>query len=245
MTDRSKGPPRRLHLLALLAAVGLFACGGGGGVTAGDGEKAPATTTIATPAVPGTAGAAPSTVAAATVPATAAPAPALDGAALLLGALDAIAGGYHFSTTVTVDGAAVVTAEGDHLIDGTRLTLVGPAGALAYVITPNGSWVQPDSGEWESLATAPTSADPLSALRSPASVTVVAADAASTTLSVTVPGVTLGIPGDPAAMAVVEATIVTAALSQVSYSTSVDGHPAEVSATIGPIVDPSPVVAPV
>lgn len=176
---------------------------------------------------------------------TAVPLPAIDGAAALNGALDVIAFGYHFSTTVTVDGAVVVTAEGDHLTDGTRLTLTGPAGALAYVITETGSWVLPENGEWAALADAPTSADPLAALRTPASVVVDAYDGAVTAMTVNVAAVALGIPGDAATLAAVQVRLDGPTLTQVSYSTAVDGHPAVVSGSIGQVVDPSPVVPPV
>lgn len=123
---------------------------------------------------------------------TVTPLPAIDGAAALNGALDVMAFGYHFSTTVAVDGSVVVTAEGDHLTDGTRLTLAGPAGALSYVITSTGSWVLPENGEWASLTDAPTSADPLAALRTPTSVVVDSYDGAVAAMTVHVPAIAAG-----------------------------------------------------
>ncbi len=240
---------RAVAWLAGVLLLGLTACGSsGGGVAASNSERVPASTEVVAVTAPVVVPATPASVAAPAIPETApaAPAPpAIDGAAALGGALDLMAFGYHFSTTVAVDGNPVVTAEGDHLTDGTRLTLTGPAGALSYVITPGGSWVLPENGEWATLADAPTSADPLAALRAPASVVVDTYDGTTAALTVTVPAVALGIAGDPATMANVQVRLDGSTLTQVSYSTAVDGHPAAVSAAIGPVVDATPVVPPV
>ncbi len=247
MTKRGLGVSRLC--IAVCLAIGVAGCGSADGeVAASKSVRIPEP--VADSTAPAVVVAAELPVAVTPVPApapaeTAAPVQTIDGAAALTGALDVMAFGYHFSTTVTVDGAVVVTAEGDHLADGTRLTLTGPAGALSYVITTTGSWVLPENGEWAELADAPTSADPLAALRTPTSVVVDSYDGTVAAMTVNVPAVALGISGDPATMAAVQVRLDGPTLTQVSYSSAVDGRPAVVTGSIGQVVDPSPVVAPV
>ena len=174
-----------------------------------------------------------------------APAPAVpvDGAALLQNALGAISAGYHFATTVTVDGATVLSAEGDRVADGTRLSVTQNSASVKYVITPVGTWVKPGDGDWQKLDTPAATTDPILALQSPAAVTVDSADPAATTLSVSVSAQSLGLTGD--AQVVVAVAITGGSLRSVSYSTTIAGKAAAVQASIGAVVDGSPVVAPI
>ena len=71
---------------------------------------------------------------------------AVDATAVLQSGLDALTGSYHYVSTVTVDGAAALTAEGDRVGDGSRLTLTSSDGTVNYVITADGSWVMPEGG---------------------------------------------------------------------------------------------------
>ncbi len=174
-----------------------------------------------------------------------APAPAVpvDGAALLQNALGAISAGYHFATTVTVDGATVLSAEGDRVADGTRLSVTQNSASVKYVITPVGTWVKPGDGDWQKLDTPAATTDPILALQSPTAVTVDSADPAATTLSVSVSAQSLGLTGD--AQVVVAVAITGGSLRSVSYSTTIADKAAAVQASIGAVVDGSPVVAPI
>lgn len=174
-----------------------------------------------------------------------APAPAVpvDGAALLQNALGAISAGYHFATTVTVDGATVLSAEGDRVADGTRLSVTQNSASVKYVITPVGTWVKPGDGDWQKLDTPAATTDPILALQSPTAVTVDSADPAATTLSVSVSAQSLGLTGD--AQVVVAVAITGGSLRSVSYSTTIAGTAAAVQASFGAVVDGSPVVAPI
>ncbi len=174
-----------------------------------------------------------------------APAPAVpvDGAALLQNALGAISAGYHFATTVTVDGATVLSAEGDRVADGTRLSVTQNSASVKYVITPVGTWVKPGDGDWQKLDTPAATTDPILALQSPTAVTVDSADPAATTLSVSVSAQSLGLTGD--AQVVVAVAITGGSLRSVSYSATIAGKAAAVQASIGAVVDGSPVVAPI
>lgn len=205
--------------------------------TAGDGSSAPAATVE-------TAGPAATAAEVAAESGSTAPVAAVDGAALLRQALEAIAGGYHFTTTVTVDGVTALVADGDHVAGSTRLTITGDAGTIAYVVTPDGAWVLPDEeGEWEAVEAPAAAVDPIAALWSPTSVDVQGTDGAQTVLGASVPSPALGIASEaPAALQLV---LHGTELRDVTYLSSLDGLPASVQATITPLVDTSPVIAPV
>lgn len=202
--------------------------------------------TTATNSTPPSQTVSPTTSANSSAPKTStAPAPAVpvDGAALLQNALGAISAGYHFATTVTVDGATVLSAEGDRVADGTRLSVTQNSASVKYVITPVGTWVKPGDGDWQKLDTPAATTDPILALQSPTAVTVDSADPAATTLSVSVSAQSLGLTGD--AQVVVAVAITGGSLRSVSYSTTIAGKAAAVQASIGAVVDGSPVVAPI
>lgn len=241
MTDRR--PLVRLFTAAgaMAAFVALTGCSDGGGA-----EPVPAlVSTVADASTAADADTNPDTTATpTTAPASAPPtAPAVDGGALLQHALEAIAGGYHFTTTVNVDGAATLVADGDRVADGTRLTISGDGGTVAYVITPAGSWVLPEDGEWEAVDAPAATADPIAALWTPTSVAVDGVEGTVTRLTTTVAAAALGIAGDEPAT--LQVTLEGSELRSVTYTSSLDGRPAAVQATITPLVDTSPVIAPV
>lgn len=173
--------------------------------------------------------------------ATAAP---VDGAALLQQALAATAGGYHFNETATVDGTVALTVDGDRLTDGARVAVSSSSGLVYYVITPDGTWLMPQNGEWEVDDSDPPAVDPIDALKSPSAVNVVGNDGTTVQLAVTVPLSSLGIPagGDGS----LQVAIVGGSLSTITYSTATaDGKTAATTTIIGPVVDSSPVVPPI
>jgi hypothetical protein len=168
----------------------------------------------------------------------------VDGAALLQRAVAATGSGYHFNQTATVDGVVAVTVDGDRLTDGARLAVSGASGLVFYVITPDGTWLMPENGEWEADDSDPPAVDPIAALGAPTSVTVAANDGTTVQLVVGVPLSSLGIQGDGDAP--LQVSIVGGALSTITYSTTTsDGKAASTTTIIGPVVDGSPVVAPI
>jgi hypothetical protein len=189
---------------------------------------------------PGTATTTATTVAVAPAP-TLAP---VDGAAVLQQAVAATGGGYHFNQTATVDGVVVVTIDGDRLVDGARLTVSSESGRVSWIYSSTGVYLMPDNGEWELDDSDPPAVDPINALMTPTSVTVVANDGTTVQLVVTVPLSAIGVPGDGDAP--LQVAVVSGALSSISYSTATaEGKSASTTVTIGPVVDPSPVVAPI
>jgi hypothetical protein len=182
-----------------------------------------------------------------TLSAEAAAAPAtipVDGAAVLSQAVAGLVAGYHFTSTVTVNGAETLVADGDRIGDSSRLSLFSKGGSVAYVITPAGSWAFPEGGEWQVLDSPPATADPIIALQSPLAVTVGSSDGTTTSMVVTVAAAALGIAAE--GNSDVQVTVSGGVLQQVSYTAALaDGTTASVVAVIGPLVDTSPIVAPI
>jgi hypothetical protein len=218
--------------------VALAACSGHSKVV----EATPTRSTALAPtSAAATTTTAPTTTAA--VATTAAPAPTpVDAAATLSHALDALTSSYHFVSTVTVNGAVALVADGDRIGDGSRLTLTSNGGNVSYVITPDGSWVMLPGGDWQALTSGPANTDPIAALRSPSAVQATGGDPSAAHLSVAVAPTALGVSGDGPVQ--LDVTINAGVLSGVSYATTVSGAPATVTATFGPPTDPSPVTAP-
>ena len=102
----------------------------------------------------------------------------------------------------------------------------------------------PENGEWEADDSPPPAVDPITALSAPTSVAVASNDGTTVQLVVTVPLASLGIPGEGEAP--LQVSVVSGALTNIAYNTTLeDGRAAVVNAAIGPVVDPSPVVAPI
>jgi hypothetical protein len=165
-----------------------------------------------------------------------------DPAAALQAALDSLATSYHFVSTVTLDGAVALVADGDRVGDGSRLTLTSNDGNASYVITPDGSWVMLADGEWQALDDDPATADPIGALRTPNAVQAKTTEGSTSHLSVMVAPAALGIAGD--APVELDVAITANVLSSVTYATSVGDRPATVTATFGPPHDPTPISPP-
>lgn len=221
----------------LLLVFGACSDGGASPAVGSAVEKTVATPTTVIAVAPSVVSAEPSTTVAG------APAP-VDGAALLQQAVAATGVGYHFNQTATVDGVVALTIDGDRLTDGARLSVSRDGGVVSYVITPTGTWLMPQGGEWEADDSAPPAVDPIDALRAPTSVAVTSSDGATVQLTVAVPLSSLGLEG--AGDTALQVSIVSGALTNITYSTTtVDGKAAVATTVIGSVVDPSPVVPPI
>jgi hypothetical protein len=193
-----------------------------------DANSAAATTTVA---------AAGSTSAPSTIASSVDPGPVLQNA------LAQLAAGYHFTSTFVVNGTQVLTADGDRIADASRFTVSTNGAVVNYITTPAGSWAQPDGGDWDQIDDAAPVSDPVAALLAPASIAVLSDDGTSIRLRATVSAVTLGVAQEGTAD--VDVVITGGAITEIGYSTTVDGSVGSVATTVGPVVDPTPIVAPV
>jgi hypothetical protein len=233
MADSFGGKARLLLRGAgpLLVLVLASSCGGSNSGVASGKSAQQSTTTIAG-AVPVVSDVSTTTVAVAPP----------DGAAALQAAFDQIAAGYHFATTATVNGAVAITAQGDRVADGTRMSVASNGASVDYVVTPGGTWVNKD-GTWSEITDTTPPSDPIGVLRAPASVTVTSFGAgAPTVLTASYPAAALSLPGD--APVNVTFTINGTTLASLGYTTTTDGGAADVHTDITALVDSSPVTLP-
>jgi len=246
-TAGTAGTVRRRHrtaLVGLTALASVAALAGCSGTADGSADSTLTEAIVATVAgasdsvAPTTA--APDTPAATEAPAVTVP---IDAPVMLQQAIDAAAGGYHFRTVVALAGAEVLVAEGDRFGDGTRLTIWTSGTSLSYVISPAGSWVVPDGGEWEALDSAPATTDPLIALRTPSAVSGTSTDGVAATLVATVAATALGVPSDGPAD--VQVLVNGPTLQEVRYQAVLDGQIADVTTVFSTIVDATPVTPPI
>lgn len=199
---------------------------------------APATTaTTNTTAVQATIPATTTTIAVTAPPVT------VDPASALQQGLAALAAGYHFSSVVTVNGVQSLAADGDRIGDASRMVLTGDGGTVEYIIVPEGSYAHPEGGEWSVLDVEPATSDPIAALSTPVAVALLPTTDGSVVVRATVSAVSLGVAAE--GNVDVDVVIVNGAITQLSYSSAVEGGTAQVVTTVGAVVDATPIVAPI
>lgn len=227
---------RLLSRAAALAAIvmGAVACSGGSSSS----SSLPAINGLTTTS---TAATTEPTAAAVTIATT--PAATIDANGALQAGLTALAAGYHFSSTVTVNGTPSLTADGDRIGESSSLILSGDGGTVSYIITPDGSYAKPEGGDWSLLDVAPATSDPIAALLAPVSVATVPTADGSVVVQATVAAVSLGISAE--GNVDVQVLLVDGTITQITYTATVDGGTAQVVTTISAVVDPTPIVAPI
>jgi hypothetical protein len=168
---------------------------------------------------------------------------AIDASALLQQGLAGLQPGYHFTSVFTVNGAEVLKADGDRIGDASRFSVTTNGALINYITTPSGNYAQPDGGDWDQLTTQPSVVDPITSLNAPSAVTVISNDGATVRLRVTVSAVTLGV--GASGTADVDVVLTNGAITEMGYTANVDGNVGSVSNVIGPVVDSTPIVAPI
>lgn len=178
---------------------------------------------------------------------TSAPAPtiasSIDPAATLKTALASLSTGYHFVSNVVVNGTDTLVAVGDRVGTGSRVDLTSNGATVKYIILADASYAQPVGGEWEKLEVPPASTDPMSALTAPVAIGVLADDGTTVRLRVTVLAVALGVASS--GNADVEVVISGGTLTEVDYAAPTADGMASVATTFGPVLDATPVTAPI
>ena len=90
--------------------------------------------------------------------------------------------------------------------------------SVFYVITPDGTWLMPENGEWEADDSDPPAVDPIDALRAPSRSQSPATTAPRFNWCRPCHSASLGIPGD--GDATLQVAVVGGALSTITYSTT-------------------------
>ena len=197
------------------------------------GTAAPTTTVLPT-AAPTVAATTPAP-APATTPATVA---LPDGPTVLQQSIDALAPGYHFSSTVTLNGNVALTSVGDQIGLASRQQITSQGVTVDYIVLPEGTW-KGENGVWDELEEPAPAVDPLAALRSPTAVTVAAATAELTTLVATYPAAAFGVAGD-----VINVTVEVAGTALRSFSYTTPDGSGTSRTDIGPLTDTTPITSP-
>ncbi|MFZ4718516.1 MAG: hypothetical protein ACOYMR_03765 [Ilumatobacteraceae bacterium] len=174
---------------------------------------------------------------------TTAPGEAIDATALLQAGLAKLEPGYHFTSVASVNGTPTVTADGDRIGAAGRYEVTTNGALVRYITTGTATYVQPDGGEWDKLGSDAPVSDPVKALAAPASITVVSQDGSAVRLKVSVSAAALGV--GTSGEADMEVALTDGAITEIGYTTTVDGNVGSVATTIGPVEDSSPIVAPI
>jgi hypothetical protein len=225
--------------VALVACLVTVAACSGSTPAADTSSITVATTVGPTVSTPNTGSAAASSALPTTAPTSTVTVPATS---RLQTAVAARADKYHFRSVVTVNGVVTLTAEGDRIGSSSRLDLVSKGATVSYIITPAGSWAQPEGGDWSKVDASATTADPLAALRRPSKVVSVSQHGDVDQLKVTVPATALGVGTSGTADVVV--TITKGALVRVDYTSATAAGSATVTNQLGVVADATPITAP-
>ncbi len=105
----------------------------------------------------------------------------LDGGVLLSSALALYGDGYQFSAVAEVQGSEAAVISGVIIGQSARMTITSGDATVSYVITPEGSWIQTEGGEWQEVDSVGAIERPLEDLASPTSITIVSSDDDGTT----------------------------------------------------------------
>ncbi len=162
-------------------------------------------------------------------------------ATVLAEALSQYASSYLFTGVATVNGAVATVVSGRWLETGSQMTISSGEGEVEYIITPEGEWARLPGGVWEELEGDPPTGNPLKALATPESLSLVETAGSKVVLRAVYPAGTLGLEGDP-----VEVQLVFdgGSLTEASYRIEIEGNTAESVTTFAQLVDTSPITNP-
>ncbi len=96
-----------------------------------------------------------------------------DGGGLLSSALALYGDGYQFAAVAEVQGSEAAMISGVVIGQSAQMTITSGDATVSYVITPDGSWIQTEGGEWLEVDSVGAIERPLEDLASPTSVTIV------------------------------------------------------------------------
>jgi hypothetical protein len=159
-------------------------------------------------------------------------------AAALSSAISAIQAAAEFETTVSVDGAVVLTSTGRSVANASSQSVTSEGRTVEYIHVPPSAWVRVDGGSWVLLTADEAPGSPLDVLASPDSVHSL--DASATSLTATYPAEALGLTGDPITVSLeIDGSTITA-----RYDTLVGDRSASSVTVMRPSTSTAPIVPP-
>jgi hypothetical protein len=160
----------------------------------------------------------------------------------LANALDGLKAGYTFTTTVTVRDTVATRATGRWTGGASEFDLIAAGVAVTYRSVPPTAWVRQADGTWTKLDGPAPGADPLAALRTPATLAILSDDAAGLKLSAGYPASALGLDG--ADNVTVQLTVAADGSLDVAYTATTGTGSGSVQTRMSPSPDQQPIVAP-
>lgn len=100
----------------------------------------------------------------------------VDAGALLSSALALYGDGYQFISVAEVQGSEAAEITGVIVGQSAQMTVSSGDATVSYIITPAGSWIQTEGGEWQQVDSVRTIERPLGDLVAPTSITIVSSD---------------------------------------------------------------------
>ena len=168
---------------------------------------------------------------------------ALDGSSRLAAALGQLAGGYSFTTTVSVGGQVATKASGRWVAGASEFTITTNGVAITYRTLPPRSWVLQSGAGWVEVNGTVPSGNPLDALKAPSQTTVVAQSTDMVELTASYPASVLGLAGTNTVA--VDLVLAGDGSLKATYTTTAGSATAATSATtISPDPSQAPIVVP-
>jgi len=160
--------PRRVALIAGTAFVLLVAAGCSPSSDA-------ATDTTATNSPPVSVTSTPPDSGNATAPDSGNAVSNIDPGELLSNALALYENGYQFGAVAEVEGSEAAKVAGVVIGQSAQMDVTSGNATISYIITPDGSWIQTEGGDWQEVESSGPIERPLANMASPTSITIVSA----------------------------------------------------------------------
>jgi hypothetical protein len=160
---------------------------------------------------------------------------------VLAEALSQYASSYLFTGVATVNGAVATVVSGRWLETGSQMTISSGEGEVEYIITPEGEWARLPGGVWEELEGDLPTGNPLAALATPESLSLVETTGSKVVLRAVYPAATLDLEGD---LVEVQLVFERGSLTEASYRIEIEGNTAQSVTTFAELVDTSPITNP-
>jgi hypothetical protein len=153
-----------------------------------------------------------------------------------------MAGGYTYTSTITVGDTTVSTATGRSVGGSSEFAISSGGKSVTYRAIPPKAWVQQPGGPWVVVSGKVPSGSPIAGLTTPTSVTVVADTADGLAIDASYPPAALGLAGDKAVR--VRLVVASDGAVTATFQTAVGTDPASSTSLFKPASALAPIAAP-